>query len=38
MVYVQGGYRFSDYVKVGLPPNILLWLTASLLIPVFWPF
>jgi len=38
MVYVQGGYRFSDYVKVGVPLNILLWLTASFLIPVFWPF
>ena len=38
MVYVQGGYRFSDYIKVGLPLNAILWLTASLLIPVFWPF
>ena len=38
MVYVQGGYRFADYLKVGIPLNILLWLAASILIPVFWPF
>ena len=37
MVYGPGNYRFSDYVKVGLPLNILLWIIASLLIPVLWP-
>lgn len=37
MVYGPGGYKFSDYLKVGLPLNILLWLVCSALIPVFWP-
>ncbi|MDF2096217.1 SLC13 family permease [Aquibaculum arenosum] len=36
-VYHAGNYRFSDFVKVGLPLNLLLWLVASALIPLFWP-
>jgi di/tricarboxylate transporter len=36
-VYSAGGYRFTDFTKVGLPLNIILWLVASLLLPVFWP-
>lgn len=37
MVFGPGGYRFSDFVKVGLPLNILLWLLAIVLIPMIWP-
>lgn len=38
MVLGPGGYRFTDYLKVGLPLNLLLWLLASFLIPWMWPF
>jgi di/tricarboxylate transporter len=36
-VYNAGGYRFTDFMKVGIPLNLLLWLVASLVIPLFWP-
>lgn len=37
-VYGAGGYRFSDFIKIGLPLSLLLWGTAMLLIPMIWPF
>jgi len=37
-VYSAGGYRFSDFLKVGLPLNVLMWGVAVAIIPFFWPF
>jgi di/tricarboxylate transporter len=38
MVYGPGAYRFTDFTRVGLPLNILLWILAVILIPIVWPF
>jgi len=37
LVYGPGGYRFSDYLRVGIPMNLLLACTATLTIPLIWP-
>jgi len=38
MVLGPGGYKFTDFIKVGLPLNIAVGATALLLIPIVWPF
>jgi di/tricarboxylate transporter len=37
LVYGPGGYRFTDFMKVGIPLNISIGLLASALIPLIWP-
>lgn len=37
LVYGPGGYRFTDFMKVGIPLNLTVGLLASALIPFFWP-
>lgn len=38
MIYGPGGYRFSDFLKIGTPLNLILWVVAVILIPMFWSF
>jgi di/tricarboxylate transporter len=38
MVYGVGNYRFMDFVRVGLPLNLLFWAIASVAIPALFPF
>mgnify|MGYP001305737837 CR=1 FL=1 len=37
MVYGPGGYKFSDYIRVGLPLAFIFWITAIFVLPVLWP-
>lgn len=38
LVYAPGGYRFADFLRVGVPLNVVMALTAALVIPLFFPF
>ena len=38
LVYGAGGYRFLDFLRVGVPLNLMFWLVAVVGIPYFWPF
>lgn len=33
-----GGYKFRDFLRIGLPLNIIAFIIAMIFIPIFWPF
>lgn len=37
MVYGPGGYRFTDFMKIGIPLNLSMGLIVSAVIPLIWP-
>ncbi|AHD00339.1 SLC13 family permease [Leisingera methylohalidivorans] len=37
LVYGPGGYKFTDFLRVGIPLNLTVGMLASLIIPFFWP-
>ncbi|MCG8455196.1 MAG: SLC13 family permease [Holophagales bacterium] len=38
LVYGPGGYRFTDYLRTGLPLSLSSWILSIVLIPILWPF
>jgi di/tricarboxylate transporter len=36
-VYSAGGYRFADFMRIGVPLNLIMWAAGSLIIPLVWP-
>ncbi|WP_424927416.1 SLC13 family permease [Amaricoccus tamworthensis] len=36
LVYGPGGYRFSDFLRVGIPMNLIFGISTCVLIPIFW--
>lgn len=37
MVYGPGGYKFSDYLRVGFPLAFTFWVLAIFVLPILWP-
>jgi di/tricarboxylate transporter len=37
LVMGPGGYRFVDYVKLGVPLAIVVFIVSIVMIPIVWP-
>lgn len=38
LVYGPGAYRFTDYLKMGIPLNLIVLIMGAIMIPWYWPF
>jgi len=38
LVFQMGGYSYMDFVRVGVPLNLITWIAAMIAIPIFFPF
>jgi di/tricarboxylate transporter len=38
MVYSPGGYRFTDFLRIGIPMDLVCWVIAMITIPMVLPF
>jgi di/tricarboxylate transporter len=38
MVYGPGGYKFSDYLRLGIPLDLIFFIVTVLLAPLVFPF
>jgi len=37
LVMSPGGYNFRDYIKIGLPLTLLMFVLVMLVLPLIWP-
>jgi di/tricarboxylate transporter len=37
MVFHPGGYRYADFLRIGVPLNLIFWVLAVYFIPRIWP-
>ncbi|MCG2587976.1 SLC13 family permease [Rhodohalobacter sulfatireducens] len=38
MIYGPGHYTIKDFLKIGIPLNVIFWILATIFIPIIWPF
>ena len=38
MVYGPGGYKFTDFVKIGVPITVIVGIITLIVAPLVWPF
>ena len=38
MVYGAGRYRFVDFLRIGIPLTVLVWIVTTVITPWMWPF